>query len=53
MRFLYVFLTMLEDIFIISGLSVIIGTTFCMAPVYGWYLLGITLTLIGVVMARK
>ena len=29
MRFLYVFLTMLEDIFIISGLSVIIGTTFC------------------------
>lgn len=28
MRFLYVFLTMLEDIFIISGLSVIIGTTF-------------------------
>ena len=38
MRFLYVFLTMLEDIFIISGLSVIIGTTFvwllCMGGMY-------------------
>ena len=38
MRFLYVFLTMLEDIFIISGLSVIIGTTFCVLCMGGMYL---------------
>lgn len=53
MRFLYFFLTILEDIFIILGLSIIIGATFFIAPIYGWYLLGAVLIIIGVVMARE
>ena len=52
MRFLYVFLTMLEDILSFRGCPYH-WDDFCVAPVYGWYVLGITLTLIGVVMARK
>ncbi|MBW3492287.1 hypothetical protein [Bacillus sp. FDAARGOS_1420] len=53
MRFLLFFISILEDILLISGLSIIVGTTFFIHPIYGWYLLGIILTLIGVVIARK
>ncbi|MEH7458513.1 hypothetical protein V7183_15190 [Bacillus sp. JJ1127] len=53
MRFLLFFISILEDIFIISGLSIIVGTTFFINAICGWYLLGLILTIIGVVMVRR
>ncbi|EJQ55424.1 hypothetical protein IEI_00687 [Bacillus wiedmannii] len=53
MRFLLFFISILEDILLISGLSIIVGTTFFINPIYGWYLLGIILTMLGVVMIRR
>ncbi|HDR7853666.1 hypothetical protein ACS2QC_25450 [Bacillus cereus group sp. Bce033] len=53
MRFLLFFMSILEDILLISGLSIIVGTTFFVNPIYGWYLLGIILTMLGVVMIRR
>ncbi|MGU3371619.1 hypothetical protein [Bacillus mycoides] len=53
MRFLLFFSSILEDILLISGLSIIVGTTFFINPIYGWYLLGLILTVLGVVMIRR
>ncbi|WP_162471174.1 hypothetical protein [Bacillus thuringiensis] len=36
MRFLLFFISILEDILLITGLSIIVGTTFFMNPIYGW-----------------
>ncbi|MEK5246113.1 hypothetical protein MKX66_00010 [Bacillus sp. FSL R9-9530] len=53
MRFLMFFISILEDILLILGLSIIVGTTFFINPIYGWYLLGLILTILGVVMIRR
>ncbi len=53
MRFLRFFFSILDDILFVSGLSIIIGTTFFINPIYGWYLLGVILTMLGVVMIRR
>ncbi|UIJ66780.1 hypothetical protein LW858_00010 [Bacillus cereus] len=53
MRFLLFFISILEDILLISGLAIIVGTTFFVNPIYGWYLLGVILTMLGVVMIRR
>ncbi len=53
MRFLMFLINVLDDILFISGLSIIIGTTFFINPIYGWYLLGIILTILGVIMIRR
>lgn len=53
MWFLMFFMNILEDILLISGLSIIVGTTFFINPIYGWYLLGVILTMLGVVMIRR
>ncbi len=53
MRFLLFFISILEDIIFISGVSIIVGTTFYVNPIYGWYLLGVILTIMGVIMIRR
>lgn len=43
----------MEDFFIFAGLTIIIWTTYTINPVFGHYLLGGSLLIIGLLMARR
>jgi hypothetical protein len=42
-----------EDFFVFAGLGVIIGTTFWINKIAGWYTLGAIFLLIGLILSRK
>lgn len=43
----------LEDFFILTGLAILVGTTYYLDPIYGSYLLGAIFVVLGVLLAKR